>query len=102
MDSLLTVQDLAQILRKSIHSVRHDVNRNPRSLPPRVVLPGTQRLLWRSHDVEAWIASHIDASQTVPVAQSAAHLAEPPPRRKRGRPSKAEQIAHAHREGGEK
>lgn len=90
MDSLLTVPDLAQILRKSIHSVRHDVNRNPTALPPLCLLPGTRRLLWRLADVEVWINAHVVApAPTVPAAQ----LRADQPRRRRGRPTKAESLA---------
>lgn len=88
MDSLLTVPDLAQILRKSIHSVRHDVNRNPSALPPLCLLPGTRRLLWRLEDVQAWISSHVASAATVPAAQLPAEQ----PKKKRGRPTKAEQA----------
>lgn len=89
-NQLLTIDDLAQILRKSIHSVRNDLSRNPAALPPRCRLPGTLRNLWRRQDVDAWLASYVIA------------LDEPAPPRparrgsglaKRGAPTKAERIA---------
>lgn len=85
---LMTVDQLAQCLHKSVASVRSDATRNPRSLPPICRLPGTKRLLWRTEDVARWLAEHVDG-----------HLAERPAfgvdteHRRRGRPTKAEQIA---------
>lgn len=87
---LVTLDELALILRKSIHSVRNDLSRNPAALPPRCRLPGTLRNLWRRQDVDAWLASYVIA------------LDEPAPPRparrgsglaKRGAPTKAERIA---------
>ena len=59
MDKLITIEDLAPILRKSVHSVRNDLSRNPDALPPRCRLPGTLRNLWRLEDVSAWLASYV-------------------------------------------
>lgn len=80
---LFTTDDIARILRKSVHTVRHDLTRNPRSLPPRCALPGTNRNLWRPQDVEAWLASHVAAP--IPDAPQ-------PVRRRRGAPTKAERA----------
>ena len=89
MKALLTVEQLSTYIHKSIASIRSDATRNPASLPPICRLPGTKRLLWRIEDVEAWIASHIEGG-TIPS------LASPAPdtfAARRGRPTKAEQVA---------
>lgn len=86
-EQLLTTDDLARILRKSIHTIRHDLTRNPRSLPPRCALPGTNRNLFRPQDVEAWLASHVVTPTPDPV------LFPEKPRSKRGAPTKAERLA---------
>lgn len=86
MDQLLTTDDLARILRKSVSSIRHDLSRNPRGLPPGVDIPGTLRRLWRPQDVEAWLASHV--ASPIPDAPQ-------PVRRRRGAPTKAERLAKA-------
>lgn len=82
---LLTVEDLAQILRKSPASIRSDVTRNPLALPPICRIPGTARILWRTTDVERWLSA---------IAASASPAEAAPPssraRKKRGRPTKAE------------
>lgn len=88
MRALLTVDQLAQYLHKSVASIRSDATRNPRSLPPICRLPGTKRLLWRVEDVESWLAAHV-----APSAMQEELLVQVTPQRRRGRPTKAEQIA---------
>jgi len=86
MTTLLTVDQLAECLHKSVASIRSDATRNPRSLPPICRLPGTKRLLWRIEDVERWLEQYVESEpklQEVPL----------PSERKRGRPTKAEQMA---------
>jgi len=85
---LLTVDQLAQCLHKSVASIRSDATRNPQSLPPICRLPGTKRLLWRVEDVEQWIARHIaTGGNSIPADQ------QPPEKRRRGRPSKIDFVA---------
>lgn len=83
---LLTVEDLASYLQKSVKSIRSDVSRNPKSLPPICRLPNTKRLLWRLEDVELWLQKHV-AEVNAPAASE---LSVPSP--KRGRPSKSAQV----------
>lgn len=85
---LLTTEDVARIIRKSIHSVRHDLKRNPLSLPPRCAIPGTNRNLWRPQDVEAWLESFVVTP--APFSQA--------PKRKRGAPTKAERLSRESRQ----
>jgi hypothetical protein len=92
MQALLTVDQLAACLRKSVSSIRSDATRNPQSLPPVCRLPGTKRLLWRVEDVESWLGEHVKFD----VAGAGAKLTPAAPRR--GRPTKSEQIARQRRE----
>lgn len=88
-NQLLTIDDLALILRKSIHSIRNDLSRNPDALPPRCRLPGTLRNLWRRQDVDAWLASYVITPDEVPPprpARRASGLS------KKGAPTKAERL----------
>jgi predicted DNA-binding transcriptional regulator AlpA len=89
MKALLTVEELSAYIHKSVASIRSDATRNPSSLPPICRLPGTKRLLWRIEDVEEWIARHIHGDSTAVLVLSSDDDAKP----KRGRPTKAEQIA---------
>lgn len=88
MRTLLTVDQLAECLHKSVASIRSDATRNPRSLPPICRLPGTKRLLWRVEDVERWLAEHVDGSVVLAPTAAAESL-----QNRRGRPTKAEQVA---------
>lgn len=85
LSELLTTEDLARILRKSVHTIRHDLTRNPRSLPPRCAIPGTNRNLWRPQDVVTWLASLVIAHDPDP-------LPCPAKPSKKGAPTKAERI----------
>lgn len=78
MKNLLSVEQLAVFLHKSVASIRSDATRNPQSLPPICRLPGTKRLLWRAEDVESWLQQY--------VTRPDLGLAVAP--RKRGRPRK--------------
>lgn len=89
MKALLTVEQLSAYIHKSVTSIRSDVTRNPASLPPICRLPGTKRLLWRIEDVEGWLALHVRGEAASIVVSPATDNSKP----KRGRPTKAEQVA---------
>ncbi len=88
MQALLNVDQLSAYLHKTAASIRSDATRNRKSLPPICRLPGTKRLLWRIEDVEKWLAQHVDSN--VSAATNAGDV-----QAKRGRPTKAEQVAKA-------
>jgi hypothetical protein len=83
-NGLLAVEQLAILIHKSPSSVRSDASRNPSALPPICRIPGTKRLLWRVADVEAWLASFVDAPTPLPSIVVDATGAK----RGRGRPRK--------------
>lgn len=88
MQALLTVDQLAEHLQKSVASIRSDATRNPQSLPPICRLPNTKRLLWRVEDVERWIALHVAGAESFDATEP-----PQPGKRRRGRPTKAESVA---------
>lgn len=55
----LDIEQLAAILKRSPHTVRSDVTRRPETLPPRIKIPGTRRVLWRKEDVERWMSEQV-------------------------------------------
>lgn len=85
MHNLLSVEQLAVFLHKSVASIRSDATRNPQSLPPICRLPGTKRLLWRAEDVDSWLQQYVTKS-----AGSIDIVLEP---RKRGRPRKVAPVS---------
>lgn len=90
MSPLLSVDELASYLHKSVASIRSDATRNPQSLPPICRLPGTKRLLWRIEDVERWLAQYVANSDPLRATIELPQDTLPP---KRGRPTKAAQVA---------
>lgn len=79
---LLFSEDLSRLSNRSISTIRHytgNAKQFGHLLPPWFKLPGSRRLAWLETDVIAWIA----AGQTGAVKE----------KRRRGRPTKAEQAA---------
>ena len=54
----LTIKDLAKILNKSEKTIKNDVSRAPERLPPRLRIPGSDRVLWRAKTVCEWLEKH--------------------------------------------
>ncbi len=80
----LDAAGLARILPLSVATIRADVSRRPWLLPPFVKV-GT-RTVWLRQTVLDWLKQReCSAPPPSPVAQV--------PRRRRGRPTKAEQVA---------
>lgn len=88
METLLSVEELAIRIHKSVASIRSDATRNPESLPPICRLPGNRRLLWRDSDVSKWIAKHVVSVDEGNVNPTEVENAKP----KRGRPTKISQV----------
>ncbi len=63
MPELITVEELAFALKKTVKSIRSDATRNPKCLPPRCRLPGNKRLLWRREDVRDWIDKSVESKK---------------------------------------
>lgn len=53
----LGVDEIAALLHKTPRTVREDARRRPHSLPPRLRIPGSDRMLWLESDVAEWIES---------------------------------------------
>ena len=59
-DPLIGVDGFAAILDTTSKAIRHRRSRG--QLPPAVKIG--RRLFWRSEDVDAWIASHLERDET--------------------------------------
>lgn len=84
---LLFSEDIARITGLSVTTIRHytgNAEKFGHMLPQWFKLSGSRRLVWLPDVVAEWIEH----------AQSTAKR----PRRQRGRPTKAEQIAHSERQ----
>lgn len=69
---LINATRLAQLLGRSEQMVRVDASRRPQTLPPRFVIPGMRKLLWRMRDVREWM----DELSAAEAARRAAISAE--------------------------
>lgn len=51
---MMTAEDLAPLLGRAVSTIKVDARRRPQSLPPRLRIPGSRRLVWLEADVVAW------------------------------------------------
>ena len=84
MPELITVEELAFALKKTVKSIRSDATRNPKCLPPRCRLPGNKRLLWRREDVKDWIDNSVELEMEHRNLKECVEIVQ----KKRGRPPK--------------
>lgn len=94
---IIGIEELAQLLGKSPATIMADRVRAPERVPPSYTPPGGKAPRWLVSDVIAWLRGA--ASSPAPDDETTPATATAP--RRRGRPTKAEQIARR-REGGEK
>jgi len=57
---------LADLLQKTVKTIKTDVTRRPESLPPRLAIPGSARLMWVESDVIDWLNSFRPAAKKKP------------------------------------
>lgn len=48
----LDVNQIAELLHKTVETIRNDLKRRPHCIPPKLNIPG--KLLWLEADVEEW------------------------------------------------
>ena len=97
---IIGIEELAQLLGKSPATLMADRSRAPERVPPSYTPPGGRAPRWLVSDVIAWLRGSHDASSPAPDDETTPTPTPTPAPRRRGRPTKAEQIAR--REGGEK
>lgn len=86
---VINLDQLAQLIGKSPKSILADRSRAPHRVPPACTAPGTRTPLWITAEVVDWVARHREPAdrphKTIAPVE--------PGSRRRGRPTKAEQIA---------
>ena len=55
----IRIEELSEILHRSVTSIASDVTRRPESLPPRLLIPNSRTVLWRMIDVERWLEDRV-------------------------------------------
>lgn len=51
---------LGKLIGRSTKSIMVDVSQRPETLPPRLVIPGSRKVLWRVVDVREWMQALAD------------------------------------------
>lgn len=69
---------LVPLIHRALATIKVDIRRRPESLPPRLLIPGSTKILWLESDVLAWL----DGCRTAVPAPAPVES-----RPKRGRPS---------------
>jgi hypothetical protein len=49
-------EELSAIIHREVVTIKSDVRRRPETLPPRLVIPGSKKLVWLESDVMDWLA----------------------------------------------
>jgi hypothetical protein len=52
---LVGVEFIAELFHKTPATIRADISRRPNSLPPRLLIPDSRKLLWLESDVMSWL-----------------------------------------------
>ncbi len=60
---LIGIDELAKMIDRKRNTIRVDVTRRPDTLPPKVKLPGSRRVLFKKDDVKKWIDSFTEGEK---------------------------------------
>ena len=66
---------LAPLVGRAESTIRVDVSRRPETLPPRLIIPGSSKVMWLESDVLAWINSCRTAKPPVQIFRKRASRA---------------------------
>ena len=64
-EELIGIDKLAPMLGLKVATVKADVSRRPHVLPPRVIFPGSRRVLWLRSAVEKWVRERVAADPSL-------------------------------------
>lgn len=71
-DTLIDASELGKLIGRSTTTVKIDVSRRPETLPPRFIIPGTRKVMWRVKDVREWMEAIADEEKERHAAHAAA------------------------------
>ena len=52
---LVDIEFIAALMHKTPNTIRMDLTRRPKSLPPRLMIPDSRTVLWLESDVLCWL-----------------------------------------------
>ena len=96
MTLTLNIKQLSLEINLAIKTIRTTLVRNPTAIPPRLLIPGQKKLLWLRTDVENFYSGQLRAHGSNPDFSTKPKQPEQTLQgleSKRGRPTKAEQLA---------
>jgi len=89
---MLDINQLSVEIYLSVKTIRSVLTNNPKSLPPRLIIPGQKKLLWLREDVVSFYRAQTRVQGVNPAFKPV--IKNPVPfQKRRGRPTKAEQVA---------
>lgn len=96
MTITLDIKNLSEEIHLAVKTIRSTLVNNPQALPPRLVIPGQKRLLWLRTDVVEFYQRQAKGHGSNPAFSTAQPEKLPEPiEKKRGRPTKAQELAKA-------
>lgn len=100
----LDINQLSSEIHLAVKTIRTTLVRNPTALPPRLLIPGSKRLIWLRTDIVEWYGKQTRSQGSNPefaAAPRTASLPETqiPKKRKPGRPTKFEQLSRGRGQG---
>jgi hypothetical protein len=96
MTLTLTIKQLSLEINLAIKTIRTTLVRNPKALPPRLVIAGQKKLLWLRSDVVDFYQCQTRTHGSNPdfsTKQKPPVQLQPKQEPKRGRPTKVDQLA---------
>jgi len=85
---IIGIEGLSTLINKTPSTILADRCRAPHRVPPACTPPGSKQPLWVLEDVISWLRSYRETPAPPPAPP-------PPAPRRRGRPTKREQIERA-------
>lgn len=96
MTITINIQQLSEEINLSVKTIRTTLIRNPAAIPPRIIISGQRKLLWLREDVERFYRNQPKIHGSNPDFSTINRLPSDsslPEIRRRGRPTKAEQLS---------
>lgn len=62
----IDVLKLSEIIYRAVPTIKSDLIRKPESLPPRILIPGSKKLVWLEADVLLWLEKHRELPKPQP------------------------------------
>lgn len=55
---IVGIKHICELLNKTERTIRADIVRKPQCVPPPIIIPGTNLLLWKTDVIDDWLDKH--------------------------------------------